>query len=613
MVQLRLNPQEDLPDDLHVSVRVGEVQKICRLAGKRVYRFPNALDTKYSKIEVFRRIGCVNLSLESAHNDEHDLQVECEDTRFKAIAMKVLVEHDSTSKNVPEGSLSPEETSVNKQEERAAKTEVKLKSAKEYLGKHSIEVKLSEAMQAVLKERPEDPAAYIAHRLVGYVHPQSTIAQGNPQSAAIEAAPSETDEAKAATKIQATFRGRQERKSLKQDQEPALEQAAPTNEAKEQQRLEENAAATKLQAMQRGKRDRALVAAKKEELQKQKEEEEEEKAAVRIQAMHRGKQDRAAVAKRRSEMAAQQEKVVEAPAAETSAEETPGGQDFVLLQQQEAAATKIQSIQRGKRDRAVVAARREELKSKYQQPEAVQEASPEEQEAAALKIQSIRRGKKSRGEVAAMKASQVPAKDSAAIEEPSGVAAGVQEATLEEQEAAAIKIQSIRRGNKSREELASKAKERENATQNEANDVAPVAEATLAEQEAAALKIQSIRRGQKGRESVAALKAKTSADDSTVADAAPEASLEEQEKAATKIQAIHRGKHSRAEVAALREHTLAATQAADTAAPDAAAPVEEEASKEEQEAAALRIQAIHRGRKSREEVAAMRANQAESG
>merc|ERR1740130_563806 len=41
----------------------------------------------------------------------------------------------------------------------------RIAAAKEYLESHQLEVRLSEAMMAVLRERPEDPAQFIAKRL----------------------------------------------------------------------------------------------------------------------------------------------------------------------------------------------------------------------------------------------------------------------------------------------------------------------------------------------------------------------------------------------------------------------------------------------------------------
>merc|ERR1719414_2338961 len=47
----------------------------------------------------------------------------------------------------------------------ATKKGTKMRAAKEYLSKHGIEVRLAEVMSAVLRERPDNPANFIAELL----------------------------------------------------------------------------------------------------------------------------------------------------------------------------------------------------------------------------------------------------------------------------------------------------------------------------------------------------------------------------------------------------------------------------------------------------------------
>merc|ERR1719191_333198 len=79
-------------------------------------------------------------------------------------------------------------------------------AAKEYLEKHNLEMRLSEAMQAVLREKPEDPAAFVAERLAksaGMVQKLPKVeeaASSQPSSpAAPTAAPAATAPAASAT------------------------------------------------------------------------------------------------------------------------------------------------------------------------------------------------------------------------------------------------------------------------------------------------------------------------------------------------------------------------------------------------------------------------------
>jgi len=112
------------------------------------------------------------------------------------------------------------------------------------------------------------------------------------------------------------------------------------------------------------------------------------------------------------------------------------------------------------------------------------------------------------------------------------------------------------------------------------------------EQEAAAVKIQAVQRGREARKEVQEMKAaKANAVDGSKP--ASEVGLEvldierspEEEAAAVKIQAVQRGREARKEVEAIKEHR-------------------------EQEAAAVKIQAVQRGREDRKKVEEMKASRA---
>ena len=171
------------------------------------------------------------------------------------------------------------------------------------------------------------------------------------------------------------------------------------------------------------------------------------------------------------------ESMVEELVDEVSASTEPvGGADDDDLEEQAAAAVKIQAVHRGKQAR-------KELQEKR------------EQEAAAVKIQAVHRGKQARKELEekrrdvpeAPPAESAVESDSAAVEsmveelvdevsastEPVG---GADDDDLEEQAAAAVKIQAVHRGKQARKELQEKR-----------------------EQEAAAVKIQAVHRGKQAR------------------------------------------------------------------------------------------------------------------
>jgi len=134
---------------------VGDVQKLSRLSGSRVYKFNQADQHRFGKIEVFRRVGSASIDLQPAVSDLREVQINCSD--LGPIGLKIGVD----SKN---GGLDPKQLEQ-EAKEHEKKNDGKVKAAKEYLHTHSLEVLLSEAMQAVLRERPDNPAEVLAEKI----------------------------------------------------------------------------------------------------------------------------------------------------------------------------------------------------------------------------------------------------------------------------------------------------------------------------------------------------------------------------------------------------------------------------------------------------------------
>mmetsp|Transcript_36809 Transcript_36809/g.67470 ORF Transcript_36809/g.67470 Transcript_36809/m.67470 type:complete len:416 (-) Transcript_36809:151-1398(-) len=150
-----LSPQEPLPNSLYVSVRVGEVQKLSKFCPSRVFRVPKAAaqERRHGKIEVFRRIGGASIAVDSGAAALHQdvtipLTDGSEDVQFK-VGLSGYGQED-----LPEPEKPPKESNP------------KVLAAKEYLQKHNFEIRLSEAMQELLRERPDDPASFVAAKLM---------------------------------------------------------------------------------------------------------------------------------------------------------------------------------------------------------------------------------------------------------------------------------------------------------------------------------------------------------------------------------------------------------------------------------------------------------------
>eukprot|EP00240_Pyramimonas_obovata_P002177 CAMPEP_0118924316 /NCGR_PEP_ID=MMETSP1169-20130426/2506_1 /TAXON_ID=36882 /ORGANISM="Pyramimonas obovata, Strain CCMP722" /LENGTH=455 /DNA_ID=CAMNT_0006865413 /DNA_START=317 /DNA_END=1684 /DNA_ORIENTATION=+ len=266
-----------------------------------------------------------------------------------------------------------------------------------------------------------------------------------------------------------------------------------------------------------------------------------------------------------------------APAAE-------GEVPFEGTAEEQAAAVRIQAMQRGKAARKEV----EDIKNKLKEAEeklveeVCFEGTPEEQ-AAALKIQTIQRGKAARKEVAEMRKAAGGA----------GEAAGEEEVAFEgtaEEEAAALKIQTIQRGKAARKEVNALREQLKQAEQ----QVAEIVEIEgTADEQAAAVKIQALHRGRAARREMEEKKAKLKEAEEALEEIVEFEGNPREQAAAVKIQAMQRGKAARKEVeekkAQLREAEKQLEEVLFEGTP-------------EEQAAATKIQALQRGKAARKEI-----------
>mmetsp|Transcript_137560 Transcript_137560/g.343250 ORF Transcript_137560/g.343250 Transcript_137560/m.343250 type:complete len:397 (-) Transcript_137560:273-1463(-) len=148
MVELKLRSvgETNLPKDCFISVRVGDMQKFSRFQGSRSYSFKKH-DNGFGKIEVFRRLGACNFAMDSLDRGARAVDISCFDADCKNLSLAVEKE-DASSEPIKPG----ENCRVN--------------LAKEYLDKHGVEIRLSEAMLGVIRDRPDDPLEYIASQLM---------------------------------------------------------------------------------------------------------------------------------------------------------------------------------------------------------------------------------------------------------------------------------------------------------------------------------------------------------------------------------------------------------------------------------------------------------------
>jgi hypothetical protein len=157
-LQLDTPDCDQLGKDYFVSVRVAEVTKFSKLGPSRTFKFPaSAVGSKrYGKVEVYRRVGqgvvCIDPTADQSDNE-------------------VCVQVEAGQEGLPdrlnfEAKVSATSGKQNK-EARRRDSDPKAVAAREYLESHHLEVRLAEAMQSVLRERPADPAVFIAKELLG--------------------------------------------------------------------------------------------------------------------------------------------------------------------------------------------------------------------------------------------------------------------------------------------------------------------------------------------------------------------------------------------------------------------------------------------------------------
>mmetsp|Transcript_62596 Transcript_62596/g.174943 ORF Transcript_62596/g.174943 Transcript_62596/m.174943 type:complete len:143 (+) Transcript_62596:61-489(+) len=141
MVELKVNVHngEGLGSECFLAVRVGETQKLSRLSASRSYKFPASGERRYGKIELYRRVGACSVDIDPQKEGARSVAMKCGDLG------QLLLDVDVGGAGAPE----PEKPKMDN-DERAAKS----RAASEYLRKYSVEMQLTDAMQALLKTKP---------------------------------------------------------------------------------------------------------------------------------------------------------------------------------------------------------------------------------------------------------------------------------------------------------------------------------------------------------------------------------------------------------------------------------------------------------------------------
>jgi hypothetical protein len=177
-IKLDLNPgslEPSLNHDCFVSVRLGEQQKLSRLASSRTYRFPKSSDNNQGRIEVYRRVGFAPIHVDPLNNGATDVTCKIGN---ETLSFSVDVCSDDGTKEKARQAQKLTGTGTSKMNEKTVK-------AKEYLQQYCIEACLSEAMQSLLQDRPENPTEYLANKLLSVKLPSPKAPKPKPATTTV--------------------------------------------------------------------------------------------------------------------------------------------------------------------------------------------------------------------------------------------------------------------------------------------------------------------------------------------------------------------------------------------------------------------------------------------
>lgn len=165
-----------VPKDLYLSLRIGEMQKFSKAYTARGYKFSASAvgERRYAKLELYKRVGMCSLGLDQSLKGTHEISVPVDDSRIDGKVVRYHVNLGGTDTEV----------STNFDRPPADPTDEKLMAAREYLDMQQIEHRISDAIQAVLRERPEDAGEFVANMLMSGAGRLKKVDDGRPPRAA---------------------------------------------------------------------------------------------------------------------------------------------------------------------------------------------------------------------------------------------------------------------------------------------------------------------------------------------------------------------------------------------------------------------------------------------
>jgi len=197
MVEIGLEAVDNdlMPKDLYLSLRIGEQQKFAKASTSRAYKFAQSAvaERRYAKLEIYRRVGICSVSIDMEKvKGTHEIAVPVDDPRLceNEVRYRITME-PAASEKIRAAPTAPEPPLSSQDKPLAKDPSAKVLAAREYLEKHQLEQRLSEAMQAVLRERPEDPGAFVAQKLASGAGIMRKVPDAAPEAAPLAEAEAE--------------------------------------------------------------------------------------------------------------------------------------------------------------------------------------------------------------------------------------------------------------------------------------------------------------------------------------------------------------------------------------------------------------------------------------
>jgi len=183
---------KDLSNDMYIGVRVGDHQKLSRISSTgRSYRFPEQVykDRKHGRLDVYQRVGGCCIGVDNEKDKEQEVLVNVKhlgDIRLRVgLDVKTAKSKKTADLEVPEKkALGPKAIAI-----------------QEYMETHGIEIRLNEVMQDLLREKPEDPAQFMADKWLETKHTYKMRSGSKQQPIAPFAPPPQDDPARWPSKL----------------------------------------------------------------------------------------------------------------------------------------------------------------------------------------------------------------------------------------------------------------------------------------------------------------------------------------------------------------------------------------------------------------------------